>query len=96
MGSGTEALLDGVDIAVLDGSFYSGEELPARDLSAIGHPLIVDSMQRFESRVSEGKLRIYFTHLNHSNPALDPSSPERAEIERRGFRVLAEGELFPL
>jgi pyrroloquinoline quinone biosynthesis protein B len=92
----SEAILDGVDIAILDGSFYSGEELPGRDLSAIGHPLIVDSMRRFESRVSTGQLRVYFTHLNHSNPALDPAGPERAEIERRGFRVLDEGEVFPL
>ena len=59
-------------------------------------PLITDSMDRFGARVSAGELRVYFTHLNHSNPALDPSSPERREIDRRGFHVLAECQQFPL
>ncbi len=83
-----------VDVALLDGSFYSAAELPGRDLSAIGHPLIVDSMQRLASQAVE--TRILFTHLNHSNPALDPDGPQREEIERQGFAVLAEGQRFPL
>ncbi|MCH9688617.1 MAG: MBL fold metallo-hydrolase, partial [Deltaproteobacteria bacterium] len=45
-----EALLDGVDVALLDGTFYSGDELPGRDLSAIGHPLIVDTMDWIDAR----------------------------------------------
>lgn len=85
-----------VDVAILDGTFYSGEELPGREVSSIGHPLIADSMQRLESLVRTGPARVFFTHLNHSNPALDPTGPERAEIERRGFRVLSEGQEFPL
>lgn len=35
-------------------------------------------------------------HLNHSNPALDPESPERRAIEEAGFRVAADGEEIPL
>ena len=65
-------------------------------MSSIGHPLIVDSMDRLESAVREGRLRVYFTHLNHSNPALDPASPAFAQIEGRGFHVLSEGATFPL
>jgi pyrroloquinoline quinone biosynthesis protein B len=84
-----------IDVALLDGTFYSGTELPGRDLSEIGHPLITSSMDLLEPLVSAGRLEVYFTHLNHSNPALDPASIERREIERRGFHVLRDGQELP-
>jgi pyrroloquinoline quinone biosynthesis protein B len=85
-----------VDIALLDGTFYSPDELPDRDVTKIKHPLVTDSMDLLEPLVKAGRLRVYFTHLNHSNPALDAGSPARQAIEGRGFRVLAEGEDFEL
>jgi pyrroloquinoline quinone biosynthesis protein B len=83
--------LRGVEVAILDGTFYSPAELPGRDVGAIGHPLVTRTMDLLQPLVDAGGLRVYFTHLNHSNPALDPISPERREIERRGFAVLEEG-----
>jgi pyrroloquinoline quinone biosynthesis protein B len=85
-----------VDIALLDGTFYSPDELPDRDVTKIKHPLITESMDLLEPLVHAGKLRVYFTHLNHSNPALDHDGPARKTIEERGFRVLGEGEEFGL
>ncbi|MGH9362905.1 MAG: MBL fold metallo-hydrolase, partial [Thermoanaerobaculia bacterium] len=85
-------LLAGVDEAVLDGTFYSLDELPGRDVAAIGHPLITETMELLGPLVEAGRLRVAFTHLNHSNPALQPESPARRALEGRGFRVLAEGE----
>jgi len=81
-----------VDVALLDATFYSPDELPDRDVSKIKHPLITQSMDLLEPLVKAGKLRVWFTHLNHSNPALDADGPARRAIEARGFRVLAEGE----
>lgn len=89
-GSAAEELVRSVDVALLDGTFYSLGELPGRSIEEIGHPLISDSMDRFESLVRAGDTRIYFTHLNHSNPVLEPDGPERREVERRGFRVLED------
>ena len=86
-----QGALEGVDVALLDATFYSGDELPGRDLSKIGHPLVVDSMDRLQSRVDAGSLQVFFVHLNHSNPALDPASPARAAITRRGFGVAHAG-----
>lgn len=91
----TDRLSD-IDVALLDGTFYSAAELPGRDVSEIGHPLITDTMDLLEPLVSASGLEVYFTHLNHSNPALDPASPERGEIERRGFHVLEDGQQLPL
>lgn len=88
--------LKGVDIALLDATFYSGDELPGRDLSLIGHPLVVDTMELLQDRVTAGTLEVYFIHLNHSNPALTPGSAARKEIQRRGFHVARVGQDIPL
>lgn len=85
-----------VDIALLDGTFFSADELPDRDVSKIRHPLITDSMDLLEPLVKEGSLRVVFTHLNHSNPALEGGGAARRAIERRGFHVAVEGEAFGL
>jgi pyrroloquinoline quinone biosynthesis protein B len=85
-------VLRGVDVALLDGTFYSLDELPGRAVSAIGHPLITETMDLLQPLVAAKKLAVAFTHLNHSNPALEPESPARKAIDSRGFRVLAEGE----
>jgi pyrroloquinoline quinone biosynthesis protein B len=89
-------LLEPIDVAILDGTFYSGDELPDRDLASIGHPLIVDSMNLLGPVVATGATRVFFTHLNHSNPASAPDGPEAREIASRGFHVLEEGARFPL
>ena len=81
-----------VDYALLDATFYSPDELPDRDVTKIKHPLVTDSMDLLEPLVKAGKLRVYFTHLNHSNPALDKDGSARKAIEARGFLVLEEGE----
>ncbi|MGB0591737.1 MAG: MBL fold metallo-hydrolase [Myxococcota bacterium] len=86
-----EQALIGVDVALLDATFYSGDELPGRDLLKIGHPLVVDTMDRLQSRVDAGTLEVWFIHLNHSNPALEPQSDAHAEVTRRGFGVAHAG-----
>jgi pyrroloquinoline quinone biosynthesis protein B len=91
-----EEVVAGVDVALLDGTFYSPDELPGRPVSSIGHPLITVTMDRLKEQVAGGTVSVYFTHLNHSNPALDPEGPERAEIRRRGFGVLEEGQELAL
>lgn len=85
-----------VDVALIDATFYSGDELPGRDLDTLAHPLVVETMDLLQPLVKRGELKVYFTHLNHSNPALNPDGPERAEIERRGFAVAADGLQIPL
>lgn len=93
-----EQLLDreSVDVLLVDGTFFSADELPGRAVSSIGHPLIRDTMDRLQARVDDGRTEVVFIHLNHSNPALDPDSEAAREIERRGFRVAREGDEFSL
>ena len=85
-------VLRGVDVAILDGSFYSLDELPGRDISQVKHPLITASMDLLQDLVEAGSIEVYFSHLNHTNPALVAESPARKAIESRGFRVLEDGQ----
>jgi pyrroloquinoline quinone biosynthesis protein B len=84
-----------VQVALLDGTFYSAGELPDRDVRAIGHPLMSATMELLREQV-RGGLQVFFTHLNHSNPALDPMGPERRTLAAAGFRVLEEGQALEL
>ena len=85
-----------VDYALLDATFYSPDELPDRDVTKIKHPLVTDSMELLGPLVKSGKVKVWFTHLNHSNPALDPNGEARKNIEAKGFRVLDEADELDL
>ena len=84
------------DTALIDGTFFGSDELPGRAVSQIGHPLMVTTMDRLEGDVRSGRLRVLFSHLNHSNNALDPEGPERRAISTRGFAVAEDGQRLPL
>ena len=90
-----ETALADVDLLLLDGTFYSADELPGRDVCEIGHPLMTDSMDRLAEYVAAG-MQVWFIHLNHSNPTLDPAAPQRRELEARGFAIARVGAEFGL
>jgi len=85
-----------VDVAIVDGTFFSMDELPGRDVAAIGHPHVIDTIERLREKVSAGSLRVFFTHFNHSNPVLDADGERRRQIEAAGFAVLDDGLELPL
>lgn len=91
----TEAV-SGVDVALLDGTFWSADELPGRAIEDIPHPRIHRTLDVLQGIVDRNETRVVFTHLNNSNPALDEDGPQRAEVERRGFEVAREGMRFGL
>ena len=80
-----------VDIALLDGTFFSPDELPGRDISQIPHPLVTDTAALLADAAAE----VVFIHLNHTNPLWRPG-PERAWLQARGFRVGAFGDVWRL
>jgi pyrroloquinoline quinone biosynthesis protein B len=85
-----------VDYAFLDGTFYQNGEIPGRDMSLIPHPFMEESMLIFDSLSEEEKSKIYFIHFNHTNPVLQKESEARNEVEKRGFHVAREGQIFEL
>jgi len=72
------------DIALIDGSFYSKDELPR--FEEVPHPPITETLSMLEGLDTE----IYFTHINHTNPA-HSEGPERENLEQRGFGLAYDG-----
>jgi pyrroloquinoline quinone biosynthesis protein B len=87
-------VIAGHDVALLDGTFFSGDELPHRDMAAVAHPLVPDTLERF-GHLTAGR-RLVITHLNHTNPAADPSSPAAAAVTAAGFTVAEEMQAIAL
>lgn len=85
-----------VDVALLDGTFWSLAELPGRTADDVPHPLMPQTMDALQVVVDRKEARVVLTHLNNSNPALDEGGPEQAEVARRGFEIAREGMRFPL
>lgn len=88
-------LIASVDVAYVDGTFFDDGELE-RDMSAIPHPRIVDTVRRVADLDTSLAARVRFVHLNHTNPALVRSSSERATVVEAGMLVADEGETVPL
>lgn len=91
-----EEEVEKVDYAFLDATFYSGEELNFRDISEIPHPFIIETMALFENATKAVKEKIFFIHMNHTNPAIDPSSKASQIIEAYGFHVARLHQVFEL
>ena len=98
-GSGRTVLavdLPGHGRSLLDGTFWSLEELPGRTAADVPHPLMPQTMELLQGVVDRGDARVVLTHLNNSNPALDDGGPQQAEVARRGFEIAREGMVFQL
>ncbi|MGB2763150.1 MAG: MBL fold metallo-hydrolase [Candidatus Aminicenantaceae bacterium] len=83
-----------VNYAILDGTFFCSEELPGRNFTKIGHPFITTSLETLKDVAKKGKTKIYFTHLNHTNLALDPEGKALKEIKTKGFNLASDGMEF--
>lgn len=90
-GRDVRAVVDGVDVALLDATFFSGDELPGRDMRQIPHPQVTDTVERLRGVKAEVNL----IHLNHTNPLLR-DTPQRAWLVAQGFKVGVEGQRWTI
>jgi len=84
-----------VDIALVDGTFWSSDELAGRNQDKVPHPPVSQTLEMLGSR-AEGDPALHFIHLNHTNPLYDPNSEASAELTRSGWSVAAQGQRFTL
>jgi len=77
------ALLKRCDLALLDGTFFSKDELPRQE--NVAHPPIADTLDLLDP---EDAAKVRFIHLNHTNPVLDPDGPS--------VLVAVQGDTYPL
>ena len=71
----------------MDGTFYDQKEINNRDMSEIPHPFIIESLDLFSKLSKAEKEKIYFIHLNHTNPVLDKESKEYENVVSKGFNI---------
>ena len=85
-----------VDYAFLDGTFHDGQELGHRDMSEVPHPFIAESLALMEAWPDSERDKVFFIHLNHTNPLLQPGSPASLNVEEKGCHVARHGDQFQL
>ena len=80
-----------VDYAIIDATFYDSKEVNYRDISEIPHPFVTESMDLFDSIDIREKNKIYFIHLNHTNPLINKDSDQYKLVRSKGYNVAEEG-----
>ena len=85
-----------VDYALIDATFYDSKEVNYRDVSEIPHPFVVESLELFDTIKLKEKNKIFFIHLNHTNPLLNDNSEEYNYIITKGYNVAKEGMVLDL
>jgi pyrroloquinoline quinone biosynthesis protein B len=91
-----EAALAGATWALLDGSFFTDDEMDRRagggaTSRQMGHLPIEDSLGH---RSSHPEVRWLYTHLNNTNPVLLDDSPEHRALVAAGAEVAADGMIL--
>lgn len=84
-------LITQVDYALLDATFFDDGELPGRDMSKVPHPLVTETMQRLGALSIEQRGKVWFIHMNHTNPLLDADSQASKRVRAAGFNITSEG-----
>ena len=82
-----EEMIKSVDYAFIDATFYDDNELPGRDMSAIPHPSVVKSMDRFTRNIPKHRNKVHFIHVNHTNPIRYRDSSQSQKVESKGFNI---------
>lgn len=79
--------IEQVDYALIDATFFSAAEVSGRSISEIPHPLVEESIHLFQSLSKADKSKIYFIHMNHTNPMLDVGSSTYDYVYKKGFNI---------
>ena len=87
-------MIKSVDYAFLDGTFFDEKEINNRDILEIPHPFIIESLKLFKELDESEKSKVYFIHLNHTNPVLNSKSSEYKKVISAGFNIAKTGMEF--
>ena len=84
-----------IDVALIDGTFWSEDELGGRDQSKVPHPPVVQTLKMLGQK-QQGDPEIFFTHLNHTNPLYNLDSEQMKQVTQLGWGVVHQGQHFTL
>jgi pyrroloquinoline quinone biosynthesis protein B len=91
-----EDVVASCDVALLDGCFFADGEVRGRSMKEIPHPFVVESIARFRKLPLAQREKVFFTHLNHTNPCADVDGDAWRAVVASGMHVLDEGRVFGL
>lgn len=84
-----------VDIALLDGTFWSADELSSRNQDKVPHPPIKETLELLGYK-QQGDPDIIFLHLNHTNPVYDKWGEEHTQVVEMGWKIANQGMRFTI
>ena len=84
------------DYILIDGTFFDSNEIPNRDMTEIPHPFISESIELFLDLNRYNRNKVFFIHLNHTNPVIKNNSAAYNKVIKNGFNVAQEGQRFNL
>lgn len=93
---GVMRMVEQADALYLDGTFYSADELPGRDMSEIPHPTIEHSLEFIDGLSPEQRAKIRFIHFNHTNPVLNLDGDAAQRVRQAGCDLARQGETLEL
>ena len=67
-----------------------------RPLEEIPHPIVKETIALLKTYSKKLKDKVYFIHMNHTNPMLDPKSKASKWVLEQGFNIAREGQTFRL
>lgn len=89
-------ILKTVDYAFIDATFFDEAELDYRPIDEIPHPLVKETIALLEASPNHLKKKVYFIHMNHTNPMLNPNSKATKWVLNQGFNIARKGQSFDL
>lgn len=92
---GVAAELEAATVSLVDGSFYTADELSgsrpgALDAESMGH-VPISGARGSLARMAALPGRRFYTHVNNTNPVLDAGSKQRAQVEAAGVAIAHDG-----
>jgi pyrroloquinoline quinone biosynthesis protein B len=90
--------LDGCDLLLFDGSFWSDDELirvqgSGQTARQMGHIPVENSLVKLAGLRRPRKI---FLHINNTNPMLDEASPQHRQVRDAGWEIAEDGWQFNL
>ena len=89
-------VIKAVDYAFIDASFYDAAEINYRPIVEIPHPFVIETLERLNELEQKDRKKVFFIHMNHTNPMLDPESEATKRVRALGFSVARIGDTFSL
>ena len=91
-----EDRLRGAEMVIFDGTVWLNDEMARRGVgqktgARMGHMSMTGDQGSIAAFAPLDVKRKIFVHMNNTNPVLDPSTTERAEVEAAGWTIAEDG-----